>query len=383
LRYWKRIALVTLTGGGLLWVAFHHVADQKEMYTPGPVSEGHQVFASQCATCHTNPGNKVPNQACLTCHADLKHNEVQTKEPRCGSCHQEHRAANLVQAVSASGCADCHRDLHRKDGKKSEFASGIKTFTEDHPEFRFLQDKGPDTTAMKLNHKVHLKPNLEGPDGKRVQMKCSDCHEVNVTKDRQARYRNAPITHEKHCQSCHKLGFDRQFPEARAPHKKPEEVRAYVVHFYEQQLREHPDVYRESPARVLPGPEGRRIMAVSGAEWYQMKLTTAEQQLFGKACLECHDWKFEAGVLPKAPPFKMKEHYLKWGYFTHAAHRPMACASCHTQTPQSEKTSDRLVPGIKVCQGCHRPNGVGQDSCFECHRYHSRGPEKIMEGTLR
>lgn len=382
-RYWKRVLWGGLTAAAAIWILTATFSGKKEIHTPGPTSDGHRMFQNECSECHTVAGKKVSNDACLKCHSDLIHHPEQAFEPRCADCHIEHRGRDLVDGIGPWNCAACHKDLERKDGKKPGVASGIKRIDKGHPEFRFLTAGRPDPTAMKLNHRVHMKPDLEGPEGEKVTLQCGDCHGVDLKKDPQGLYRNAFPTYEKNCRDCHALGFDRDFPKAVVPHKKTEEVRAFLHTYYRAELAKDPALFKKSPERTLPGPLGRDTSYSSGDEWFRSKIAAAEKQLFNKACLECHDWKYTPDTIPEVPKFTMVARYLEHGRFDHAAHRPIACASCHVKALESEKTSDFLVPSITTCIECHQTGGLARDACFECHRYHTPGPEKVMEGKFR
>ncbi len=373
LRYWKRVLIITAAGVGIVFLGISFLGKNKRVYTPGPIATGHKMFAAECAQCHTQGWQAIPNQACLQCHTNLKHSEFQAFEPRCADCHTEHRGANLVFKIQETSCTTCHGQLKLSDGTAPKIAKQIRGLAQGHPEFRTLTTP-PEPTALKLNHKVHMKPDLTGPNGTKVTLTCDHCHGVDQERDPNGFYRSAGFHYEKQCKECHELGFDRQFPTAVAPHKKPAEIREFLTQFYSAQS---PTV--EVSERTLPGPLGKRDIAPAGAA---AKIASAERQLFGKTCLECHSWKYQPGSLPEVPKVVFQEKHLHNGLFDHAAHRPIACASCHEQAKSSEKSADVLIPSVKTCVECHTQNGTANSSCNECHRYHDRGREKIMEGTL-
>jgi len=369
-KYWRRIALIALAAAAVLWIFFATVLQKKGIYTPGPVSDGHKMFGGECATCHVDTFDEVPDKACLECHTDRIHRKEQTYQPRCASCHVEHRETDLVKVVGPWNCASCHADLERKDGKKTEFAGKIRRLDKGHPEFRFFDEMKEDPIAVKLNHKVHLKPDLEGPDGKKVTLACRDCHGADIENDPEGVYRNAALNHEKQCRDCHALGFDLEFPGAVVPHKKPEEVREYLIQFYRQKIQADPTILLREPGepeRKRPGP--------AGFEEERPRVKSTEKHLFGKVCLECHSWQHSPGELPLVPKIEWRKKYLTHGRFDHAVHRPLACVSCHTKVPESEKSADILVPGVESCLDCHSESGSAGEACFTCHRYHGPGPD--------
>lgn len=380
--YWKRIAIVSALLIAVLWLLWGMTVQENKIYAPGPISSAHRMFEATCSQCHLNAWSPVPNQSCLNCHANLIHHEQQNFVPRCASCHWEHHGPDLVGQRTANGCVDCHRNLERKDGKPSTFATHIERIDRGHPEFRFLTASVSDTTSLKLNHKIHMKPELEGPNGEKVTLGCSDCHGVDREKDPEGVYRRAPFSYERQCLDCHSLGFDQEFPQAVAPHETPEKVRQFIATFYKAALKEDPHRYLQKAPRQRPGPEGRRPTIQSAKEWYAFKTAAAEKQLFGRTCLACHRWDYRADTLPEVPRVEAFPPFLTYGRFHHAPHRPIACASCHAEAVTSEQSTDLLVPGIQICLNCHGATGIAGDSCVTCHRYHPPGLEKMMEGIL-
>lgn len=379
IRYWKRVSIIGLTAFGGAALLATTLAGKKSIHAPGSISDAHKMFQNECSACHTEAGGDVTDDGCLECHSPRLHNEQEIRTVRCADCHREHQGPSaLVEQIASQDCASCHADLQRKDAHPPEVASGIKSFENGHPEFRFVSEH-KDTAAIKLNHKVHLKPDLEGPGDTKKTLQCGDCHAVDRESDFAGRYRSVQPTFEKNCKECHELGFDRQFPEAVVPHEKMEEVQAYLRAFYQGQLEKNPDLFRLEESRTLPGPSRletkREGAAMSGTEWFEWKIASAEKHLFDKVCMECH-------VAHPIEPVSWKDHYLQFGCFDHAAHRAVSCASCHVKSMESEETSDLLVPGIANCTSCHQSGGLARDSCFECHTYHGPEPEKSMEGRF-
>ncbi len=378
LKYWKSLVILSCLFLTTTWIFLELSPGRKKAYTPGPISNGHKLFEKNCSECHIKSFDVVPNEACLKCHSDLDHHvDQQTHVPRCTECHVEHQGHTLVETVSSANCAACHSHLERKDGQKISYDTSISKLDKGHPDFRFLSNANWPQTAIKLNHKIHMKADLEKADGTKTTLQCRDCHTVDVKNDPKGNYRNADLSYETQCRSCHLLGFDRQFPTIVAPHKKPEEVRAFLTNFYKDQLQKNPLIIHPAESRKLPGPLGEKIENLSGPHWVSSKISAAEKDLLGRTCLECHVWKYESGQLPIVTPVKIPKTALKLGRFDHAAHRGMTCAECHTRALTSEKTSDQLIPGVQTCITCHTQNGLGRESCFECHRYHSEGLEKF------
>jgi hypothetical protein len=132
------------------------------------------------------------------------------------------------------------------------------------------------------------------------------------------------------------------------------------------------------PPRVPPVP------ARNADEWVARRLAQAETLLWGKTCKECHSLEFAAREpAPRVAKANLTTRWLKHGSFDHNAHQMVVCASCHTQAANSKFTSDVLLPGIKVCQTCHRSGEqAAKATCSECHQYHDWNKEQYVEPTV-
>jgi len=111
----------------------------------------------------------------------------------------------------------------------------------------------------------------------------------------------------------------------------------------------------------------------------------AELLLWQKTCKECHTLDFAAvaaAQIPTVAKAAITTRWLKHGLFDHQAHQMVECASCHAHAKTSKLTSDVLVPGIEVCQKCHRADqaNAAEGRCFECHLYHDWSKEKMVTG---
>jgi hypothetical protein len=188
-----------------------------ELYEPGPVSSRHIWFNQRCEDCHEKENGKfglVSNQKCRKCHDGPLHNERQVcpagekitrtvlfkatsargetsegvatyEEPRCASCHTEHKGVQQLVQMSDNHCTQCHLDLKVKEGPPV-FMSGIRSFMNGHPEWRALRmepgdpPNGNDRTPLKFNHMKHMEVRYEEDSkyGAR-KMICSDCHRAS------------------------------------------------------------------------------------------------------------------------------------------------------------------------------------------------------------
>ena len=420
--HWRRLLSLVFVGLGIVWLGWHALARNSNPYSSGPITSSHAMFSLNCKACHSESavwGTKVTDQSCQQCHDGPVHQAQQVSTPACTECHLEHKGMAELAHTSEKACTDCHSDLKTKDGKLKVEAH-IASFSSGHPEFTPLRPGQTDPGTIKLNHAVHLKKGLRGVKGN-VDMKCTDCHrpaadmqpwpygkpgppakEPGPEKANEATmmpvslttapsphsrisgraYMN-PVNYFEACSGCHPLIFDKRITEP-APHKKPEVVHDFVVKKFEEYIAAHPeDVHKPNdlegriPTRI-PAPPAR-----DAKEWVQFRVAEAEELLWRKTCKECHSLQFpDQTSLPKVPEAKMNARWMQHGEFDHPSHQMLKCEECHTKAPTSKETSDILIPGVKVCQECHRPGNqaVAQAGCFECHQYHDWKQEKHIEG---
>ncbi len=426
--HWRRVLSVILTAVGLIWLGWSLLSG-KQAYNAGPLAHAHKIVGNDCKACHLEPaiwGTKVEDKACLTCHDGPIHQTRQITDdvPKCADCHVDHTGAARLAAVADKSCTNCHSDL-KVTGGPQKFKEHISNLA-DHPEITAVRDgHPPDPGTIKLNHKVHLKKDLRGAQGKLVQMVCADCHHMDMPADRDKNtmvttasllasvpesasavippspyLRSlsagiAPTNFERDCMSCHPLQFDPRFKDA--PHKDAKIVHEYVVKEYTGYIAAHPDAIHEtsipaltasipSPA-VEPGLPNQQTKPLppprNAAEWVSQRVGEAEILLFQKDCKECHSLTYAA---PSAPPDVPKANQtLRWmrnAWFDHKSHQLVDCAECHTDVKKSELTADVLLPKMAVCSKCHTGGNDGAASgCYECHIYHDWSKGKPVKLT--
>ena len=143
---WRRTISSVLSPGrvGLLWLlttlgiaaflGLRMTGEDRSVFMPGSVIDGHHQIALACDRCHT-PFAGVTQEACLDCHAaELEvardsHPESKFTDPRnagflarldarrCVTCHVEHRPEiTLAMGVTLPGdfCHHCHADVARE-----------------------------------------------------------------------------------------------------------------------------------------------------------------------------------------------------------------------------------------------------------------------------
>jgi hypothetical protein len=351
-------------------------------------------------------GAKATDQSCSACHNAPPHHANQTFTPACASCHVEHRGHLRLAVTADITCTQCHANLHTT-GAATRFTSDITRFNGGHPEFAILRDGGSDPGTIKLNHAVHLKSNLRGPNGP-VQLDCDDCHRTlrpesgwrfgsNQSQDQPvaqtaippsvdaSRAYMSPVTYAKHCIACHGLQFDARFQES-APHDTPEVIHAFLVQKFQQYIPSHSAELRvTAPQRnIPPKPVPPDVRVLTSQQWVALRVAESEELLWRKTCAQCHALNFAVNAtLPTVAQSNITERWFQHAVFNHDTHKLLKCVECHAGAPQSQETSDVLLPSIQTCERCHRGGREAVESrCFECHTYHDWKQEKAVKGTF-
>jgi hypothetical protein len=140
----------------------------------------------------------------------------------------------VLSDVGDTKCVRCHGDLRAKE-LKVPIVSDVRNFTKAHPEFALSKNLSAkdlplrirfdektqikDEGQLKLNHEVHLMPDLKTTTG-RETLTCISCHRI----DDAGRYMQ-PMTYERDCMRCHALEFDPLLPGKTVIHgRQPTEV---------------------------------------------------------------------------------------------------------------------------------------------------------------
>jgi hypothetical protein len=403
-RFWLSVAVPLIAMG---WFITQRAQGGQKVYSSGQLSHAHAVFTQQCTLCHVPQAGafsaQVTDKACLACHDAPLHHANQTSTPECVTCHVEHKGAMRLQDAADAACTQCHAQLRTRDGQP-HYAASITGFDNKHPEFAALRSGKADSGGVKLNHYVHLQPNLMGPNNTRVQMTCDDCHrpagaeawpygtaeihpvaasDASPNRPHEQAYMPPP-GFAKHCAACHTLQFDKRFGNDQLPHDKPEAVHAFLLKRFGEYVATHPDAVHEvnPPDRQIPERVRVPRVARNAAEWVEFRVDDAEWLLYAKTCKQCHTLRPTSGPLPEVAKSNLTARWLSHAEFDHHAHRMMSCTACHTRTPDSRETADVLLPGIQTCQQCHRPQTkeAAEGRCFECHQYHDWTKAKPTKG---
>lgn len=452
LRRAKLVLSLALPLLGALAIAAYALRGDHRLYNSGPVSTAHTMFGARCEHCHTAspltaagaaPKSTffvpVSKQTCTVCHEGPIHHDTQAFEPACTSCHFEHKGRVHLVDFGDRQCTQCHAGLTTKEGR-SAFEPRITGLQARHPEFSVtlvrgtktegrvkLDDKAlQDTGESCLNHETHLKSNRFPRDAtwyhdrpgvidskKDPRLGCTYCHAA----DAQRAYMTA-VKYDTHCADCHPLEFDAaNYPGVKAPHDKPEIVRAFLRKTYADSP---PKPAAKAPAPSEEPTTRRRLKGRDDEPAEGPKpgggfkdAAAAEAGLFfdvtGNTCLYCHalavpgDVETRAscsqsknararaaeavraalgGKLPEVVATNMQARWLPHSRFSHRAHRPFACVACHDKVKASTATADVLMPGIATCQQCHRDGTGARAACVECHTYHDKAREGSLDGRL-
>lgn len=388
----------------LVLVSSNHTAAQgdKDSQTALPVSAAHALFGKQCGLCH-EPFKGAPEQLCLKCHNGPLHATTQTVTPPCISCHVEHKGQEKLAKVTNEQCVTCHKDLQVKNSAPL-FAKKITGFAQDHAEFAVSLKSGigikrlrlneaggnqSDRTTLTFPHDVHLKAGLKSPKGQ-VQLACKDCH---ATADNGKQI--APIVYEQHCQSCHQLAFSPDMPNRFAPHAEPSVVHGFLVAAFAERRAAAPSPPPPAPTPELPaGRLTRPVPSVSPvitAPTSGQSVAAAEKYLYTVTCNKCHVLENPQARTPTIARVAIPKVWLPHGLFSHRSHRLLECASCHADVTKSKVAADVNLPGIRVCQECHRAiapttEPISQHSattdCVSCHVYHDKTKDDDWLGNF-
>lgn len=386
----------TLALAGLLVVVGIAVAgiamDKRMALMPGPVSAKHASFVNECVRCHLPTSamrTAVPDSTCATCHKSPLHfGEHSPAAPlACTACHLVHKGNTMLASATGKDCLRCHADLQVKN-PTVEIHRAITDFGATHPEFAVMvkdpetgndrrirlddAERLTDNAMMKLNHKLHLDPDLPGLDAGPLQ--CASCHQTASWKGSLM----PPVTFDAACVQCHALGFDAKAPDKTVPHgRQPKELDLYLRALY---------------ASLWPLSEdaqaGGKRAALQEKVWIAEQVEKAEEKLFGKQgtrkkgqCQLCHinepiaetGPRREMGADDQFPVLAATAIPGRWflnSNFSHAAHTMTKCVACHEAAPQSEATTDVLLPKVTTCRACHDADGTASPSCLECHLFH-------------
>lgn len=418
---WITVALVLVAGLLLPLVAvMMHRADKAvpafmpsdALWSSGPLSAAHrQAVGDRCDACHQQLLQRVPDNACQTCHQTIHdhvspgHLAVTTlgETQRCATCHREHNEPEAFLVNSGDDmCVACHRSSKHDFGTLavepvSGFSSGhhpafkahlLKpkvTQTGTSVAFEWLNevvalDGASEQSNLKFSHAQHLDPDRVLRTSDSRQLNCADCHRLEPDGEH-----FEPITMESRCSSCHELTFDPGAPDRQLPHGKPREVILTLQGYFTRKFSD-PDAGRATrERRRLPGHDSEE-QACNGSPFdCAMRSSRAEieNQFSRRGCIGCHvvvDTQSET-LLDRFQvyPIRLARDYFPGGRFDHGSHQiqgkltgDAACLSCH-KAKDSKQSSDLLLPAMAKCEDCHGDKPAVERitvQCVSCHAYH-------------
>jgi len=363
----------------------------------GPLASAHHFFGQDCAACHQQAFERVPDRACVACHKQT-HPHVDPgffdlatlNQTRCAACHLEHNGKKALINRDDSLCSDCHRDLSEQ-GISTELGNA-SDFGSDHPPFKptllgfdkvdTQQRVSPDDEAhyreasnLEFPHDVHVsRQGLETIDGI-FRLWCQDCH---TPEPGGAGF--LPINYDKHCANCHPLSFEPMEIDRVLPHGKAGEV-AYEIQAYYQERALKGEYYNDfdAPAIVtqsrFPGETLAGEDRMIALNWAHEKAESVAQEVFEfSVCVECHQVEQTQTKPPRwnVVPVRLNQSWLPKARFTHLKHLTMNCVSCHL-APESNNSAEILLPDIDSCRSCHagvHASGKLASTCVDCHGFH-------------
>jgi len=420
-------------------------------WSVGPIARAHAQFSTECGRCHSAAFAPVGDDSCLVCHGRIEAHATAADSPpalrdmACVSCHTDHEGPHGPSERQSLGCAPCHGTLASTVPAAPEAVA--TDFASDHPEFRLTLATDPpsrarervtwrpdleEATGLLFSHVRHVGQAVENREtGETGYLRCDACH----VEDRQGRSYE-PVSFAKHCQDCHALGFDDDFPERQAFHGDPARMRAELLEFYSAVALggivppgRGPAVLRAAPGGRLSDSQRRAALA-----WAENEAHEADTLLMAgdERCGMCHP--IQAGTARDGgagvAPVDVPHAWLPHARFSHRSHQPSACHDCHPtvsafdpeaspEVPRpawaapdshpygllpvaalaaeglapSDSASDVSIPGIEGCRDCHggaeAPTGRVASACDLCHGFHRAAigpmvpppPERTAERT--
>ena len=124
----------------LAWLSYSMFEfEDKSLFMPGPLTDGHHQIGVACSACHTDPlaDGELIQKACLNCHAEDREKPFDS-HPR--SKFTDPRNADTLENIDALRCVTCHRehqpDMSGANGltQPADFCSHChRTVAEDRP----------------------------------------------------------------------------------------------------------------------------------------------------------------------------------------------------------------------------------------------------------
>lgn len=332
---------ILIAGGTLCLLGLGFLLAFHRSYSPGPLSQGHQTFESNCAACHQAwRGTPIASTKCIACHGDLHGNphrdaalshssglmagkSVDGFHDRlaCRSCHTDHRGQMVdVSASAGTNCNWCHQHGSIPDVSAHGKRPMVRPFGSRH------------VFKRAFSHAEHLQL-LVKRDGTLKALPCQACHLAQPVDTTASRFSLI-------WKGCAGSGC----------HLNPQ------------------DQYLQLPESIGAAP-------VTIAYWQLVSLKHVNALFehspghLQTACAECHN---------------QMEHSARDGDLP--SRRVLNCFSCHAHQPAAPaavagaRTRGLAVEGVALAAVGAQPEKVIVD-CTGCHAFHVFGENPDRDFT--
>ncbi len=386
-------------------------------WTSGPLHPVHNVaIGDDCGACHQVPFQKVQDEACVACHAELIDHYPDTHyaasnvtTERCAVCHVEHNEPTFLIVEADGLCVDCHADPAPLSDGAGHMQAVHGFNVENHPAFEValltpaatasgtglsfswgvkeaLLEGAAETSNLKFPHDLHLDPDSVKTAQEGRGMVCADCHTLTADDEH-----FEPISMEAHCQDCHELTFDISARDRQLPHGQPTEVIQMMQGHFALQFAQPRQ--RDTGGRRIPDRRRDRGSSCSGTtlECAQQSTENAVLDQFTRSgCVTCHvvedTQAQDIFARYQVHPIRLSHDFIPAAIFDHRSHFTQkdaqgdeACLTCHSATT-SNTSADLMIPDILNCTQCHSDRNTADTvplDCISCHQYHPQVVEPI------
>jgi predicted CXXCH cytochrome family protein len=387
-------------------------------WSSGPLHPAHNVaIGDDCSACHTEPFQKVQDEACVVCHSQAQDHIpmghfANTTMPieRCAVCHVEHNEPSFLIVKADQLCLDCHTDPAPLSDGPGHMRAVTGFDANNHPSFEVamlkpeakaagtgkvfswstyeaLLETAQETSNLKYPHDLHLDPDSVRTVQDSRGMQCSDCHTLSADDEH-----FEPISMEAHCSSCHELTFDDTAPQRQLPHGEPLEVIQVMEGHFARSFADPNRKEGQQNRRRRPGRSSSASVCTAGIFACAMQRTETEvtNQFAVSGCITCHEVEqtqsTDIYTRYQVHPVRLSHDFMPTARFDHRSHFTQkdaqgddACLTCHG-AKTSSVSSDLLIPGLGNCNQCHTDNNTSDTvalECISCHQYHPTTIEPI------
>lgn len=390
---------IALTLGLAGYFTARLVSADREIFNPGPMTDGHYQIGVACDACHT-PFAGVKQEACMNCHgAELaavedSHPRKKFDDPRnadrlktidarwCVTCHVEHRPerTNAMGVTRPSDyCIYCHQEIgeERPSHAKLAFDTCASAGCHNYHDNKALYED------FLVKHAAAPATPANGGVGLRSLQPWLKAEGIKIGSPLRAVEQDAPATlataqplvadwaasgHAKggvNCSGCHQTvaqtWVDKPSIEScQGCHRR--EADGFLDGRHGMRLRQKLSAMRVAEARRPMQAEARDKVLSCGSCHDSHSADTRKAAV--DACLGCHDDKHSRA-------YKDSKHYRLWLAETAGQGAPgsgVSCATCHLPR---ESRRDGELAGVRVQHNQNhnlRPNEkMIRSVCMSCH----------------